>query len=456
MPSGRRSRPGAILTAVERTSAEHPVTATPPLATGVAWDADAPGHHRFSVDRYTSQAVAERELERLWPRVWQIACSVDHVAEPGDWFEHRCGPLSVLIVRGDDGELRAFQNVCRHRGNLLCTGAGAGLGEIRCGFHNWSWTLAGELREVPSRRGFGALRNEDLPLIPARVGTWGPLVFVNLDADAAPLQDWLEGVPADLAWADLDEFRCGVTTTTPVSCNWKVTAEGFSETYHVQGLHPEMIVSFDDVHAAQHLWDRHAVSYQLYGVASPRLGAVPEADVWDSFCRTQGRRLGLAPDDTVPMPADPARPGATAFDLLVAAIRAHAARRGVDLSRFDDDQIMRLRQYNLFPNATVLVSADSFNVLVAKPSAVVDRAELFTLHFDRRPAGPSRAKRPTDVVNGLDAERLGLVFNQDVRAMARMQRGLSQPGFTHTIVSSEERRIVNTHRVLATYLDQPD
>ncbi|MDH4074438.1 MAG: hypothetical protein OEY41_10130 [Acidimicrobiia bacterium] len=178
---------------------------------------------------------------------------------------------------------------------------------------------------------------------------------------------------------------------------------------------------------------------------------MPEADVWDSFCRTQGRRLGLAPDDTMPRPAH--QPGTTAFELLVAAIRVESDRRGVDLGRFDDDQIMRLRQYNLFPNATVLVSADSFNVLVAKPSVTVNRAELLTLRFDRRPPGAPRAKRPTDVVNGLDAERLGLVFNQDVRAMARMQRGLSQPGFTHTIVSSEERRIVNTHRVLATYLD---
>lgn len=437
---------------MERTTAEHPVTATAPLATGLAWPPEATGFHRFSVDRYTSQARADAELERLWPRVWQIACSVDHVRAPGDWYELRCGPLSVLIVRGDDGELRAFQNVCRHRGNLLCRGSGAGLAEIRCGFHAWAWTLAGELREVPSRRAFGALRNEDLPLIPASVGTWGPLVFVNLDPEAEPLEAWLEGVPADTAWVGLDEFRCGVTTTTPVSSNWKVTAEGFSETYHLQGLHPEMIRSVDDVHAAQHLWDRHAVSYQLYGVPSPRLGPVPEAEVWHSFCLTQGRRLGLPVDEAVPMPSD--RPGATAFELLAGAIRAHAAGRGIDLTRFDDDQIMRLRQYNLFPNATVLVTADSLNVLVARPSAVADRAELFTLHFERMPAGAGPGgRRPVDITNPLDAERLGLVFNQDVRAMARVQAGMSQPGFTHTIVSSEERRIVNTHRVLATYLE---
>ena len=73
-------------------------------------------------ERYYSAAFAQLEVERMWPKVWQVACTVDHVAEPGDYFEYRCGPYSVLIVRGEDGTLRAFQNVCRHRGNSLCGG----------------------------------------------------------------------------------------------------------------------------------------------------------------------------------------------------------------------------------------------------------------------------------------------------------------------------------------------
>jgi phenylpropionate dioxygenase-like ring-hydroxylating dioxygenase large terminal subunit len=103
-------------------------------------------------ERYTSPEFAQREHEHLWPRVWQFACSIDHVAQPGDFHEYRAGYQSVLIVRGDDGELRAFQNVCRHRGSELCAGTGAGLTELRCPFHRWTWSLAGELREIPSRR----------------------------------------------------------------------------------------------------------------------------------------------------------------------------------------------------------------------------------------------------------------------------------------------------------------
>ncbi len=194
------------------------------------------------------------------------------MAEPGDYFEYRAGPYSVLIVRGDDGELRAFQNVCRHRGNSICQGSGEGLTQIRCPWHRWTWDLRGQLREVPSRKWFGGLVNDDFPLFPVSVGAWARIVFVNLDPDAPPLLEYLEGIPDDTAWADLDEFRCAAVTHTMVDCNWKVIADGFGETYHVQGIHPEMLGSMDDINTKQRLWDHHGVSYQQYGVPSPRLG----------------------------------------------------------------------------------------------------------------------------------------------------------------------------------------
>ncbi|HYJ54688.1 MAG TPA: Rieske 2Fe-2S domain-containing protein, partial [Mycobacterium sp.] len=96
-------------------------------------------------ERYYSAEFARLETQRMWPKVWQVACTVDHVAEPGDYFEFRSGGYSVFIVRGDDGTLRAFQNVCRHRRNSLCAGSGSDLRELRCGYlvdANWK-TIAG-------------------------------------------------------------------------------------------------------------------------------------------------------------------------------------------------------------------------------------------------------------------------------------------------------------------------
>lgn len=400
---------------------------------------------RIPAARYTDPAFAELEHQRLWPCIWQIACTVDHVAHPGDVYELRSGWLSVLVVRGDDGVLRAFQNVCRHRGNSLCEGMSAGRTELRCPFHRWTWSLDGALREVPARRGFGVLHDDELGLVPVALGEWGGLVFVNLDTSAEPLDEYLEGVPADAAWGRLDDFRCVATTTTPVAANWKVVADGFSETYHVQGLHREMLASIDDVHAHQHLWGRHGVSYQRYGVPSPRLGrSVSDEAIWESFTTTQSGRLGPAYAMGTPMPE--LRDGQSVRELMADILREQQKAYGADMSTFDTEQVMNLTQYNLFPNATVLLWGEMINVLLSRPGPSPDEAELVTYLLLRHHADAPRSQ-PAEIEVLPDGD-LGWILNQDTSVLTSMQRGLHQPGFTHLVLSSEECRIANMHRNL--------
>lgn len=401
-----------------------------------------------SVDRYISPEWATREAEQLWPRVWQVACSVDHVAEPGDFYEYRAGWLSVLIVRGSDGELRAFQNVCRHRGNSICQGTGSGLSELRCPYHRWAWTMEGRLREVPSRKGFGRLDNDALGLFPVRVDTWGRIVFVNLDLQAVPLAEWLEGVPADVAWSPLDDYRCQALTVSAMPANWKVVVEGFSETYHVQGIHREMLGHIDDVNARQKLWLRHGASYQNYGVPSPRLGRqVEDKVVWDSWMVCMGERLGLS--DGAPMPEVPE--GKTVQDLIADGIVAHNAAKGVDISMYDPVRLTAMSQYNLFPNTTVLVMPDMISALSARPGLTPDDCQFVMMTLWRAAPGsprtvPFTAEIPPDT-------NLGLVMNQDVGIMKTAQRGLHQPGLKHLTLSAEECRVINFHRNLEEWLD---
>jgi phenylpropionate dioxygenase-like ring-hydroxylating dioxygenase large terminal subunit len=414
---------------------------------------DAPVH--IPKERYTSAAFAAAETERLWPHVWVIACSSDHVAAPGDYFEFRCGRLSVVIVRNGDGVLRAFQNVCRHRGNALCDGTGSGLDELRCRYHRWTWDLDGRLREVPSRKAFGALRNDDFPLFPVQVAEWGRLVFVNLDEEAMSLDEYLEGIPDDAAWAKLDEFRCAAMTTTPVACNWKVVNEGFSETYHVQGLHREMLPSIDDIHSPQRLWERHGASYQPYGIASPRLGGnADDRAVWESFVVTQGGRMGpdCAENRTEMPEPPPLGDGETMQEAIARRIRDHQSSMGVDLSGFSTRELTHLWQYNLFPNATVLINADLYAVLTARPGPTHEQAELVILYFTRAPRPHAPRSNPVNVTLAPENGNHGYVFDQDVSILAGMQRGLAQPGLDSIVVSAEECRIVNMHRNLERYL----
>ena len=406
---------------------------------------------RVPAQRYYSPAFAQLEAERMWPKVWQVACTVDHVAEPGDYFEYRCGPYSVLIVRDDDGTLRAFQNVCRHRGNSLCAGSGAGLHELRCGYHGWTWDLRGVLRRVPNRKGFGALQMSEFPLVAARVDVWERLVFVNLDVNAAPLADFLEAVPLDIAWLGLGDFRCYGTMTIEVEANWKTIADGFSETYHVQTLHPELHRCMDDVYAPQVIWGHAGKSEQLYGVPSPHLKQIPtDAEVWDAYVCTQGALMGVA--EGTPFPGG--QPGQSVMDVIAERTKAFAASRGVDLSWASTDQMMRLHQYNIFPNMTLLANADHLTVMTSHPGPDPDHGEFVMLLWTRMPPGAPRCK-PVDVRMTANEAEPGLVMTQDINVLAGLQRGLHQPGFTHLTLSNEERRVINLHRNLERYLDLP-
>jgi phenylpropionate dioxygenase-like ring-hydroxylating dioxygenase large terminal subunit len=413
-------------------------------------DATASSPTMVPASRYTDPAFAAREVERLWPRVWQIACTVDQVAEPGDYVEYRVGPYSAIVLRDDAGLLRAFQNSCRHRGTALCDGSGSGLSELECPYHRWTWDLTGQLRHVPSRKGFGVLRFADYPLQQVQVEQWGPLVWVNFDAGASGLAEWLGPMIEDTAWADLAEFRSDYVVTTRVAANWKVIADGFSETYHLQGLHPEMLASVDDVHAPQVIWGASSRSVQRYGVPSPRFrDGRTDQQVWESFVVTQGERMGVK--EVGPVPAIPA--GGTVQTLIADRIRTHHAQRGVDLSRFGVEQITALGQYNVFPNATVLLSADLLSVMTARPGPGTEEGD-FTLSTFRRAAPGAPRSRPLEV--SLSAQEAqagsGLIVGQDLSVLERVQRGLRQPGFTHLALSQEERRIINTHRLLEDYL----
>jgi choline monooxygenase len=423
------------------------VAANAPIGATIASVSRVAEPVRIPAARYTSPEWAAREHDLLWPRVWQVACTIDHVAQPGDFFEYRVGWLSILIVRGDDGALRAFQNVCRHRGNTLCEGTGSGLTELRCGYHRWTWDLEGRLREVPSRKGFGALRNDDFPLLAARVGTWGPLVFVNADPEAEPLDDFLEGVPDDSAWLGLDDFECTYNIAVELPCNWKATIDGFSETYHVQGIHREMLRMTDDVNSPQRLWDRHGKLEQPYGVASPRLrDHVSPQEVWDAFVQVMGTRIGIALDAD-PGKVPPIPDGGSVRDVLAERVRTTAAASGVDLSGLSVAELLNMQQYNLFPNVTIIAFPDLLQVAKSRPGATPDDCVFDMFAFERRPPGTARA-RPVDLVLAPGEVPFGLVIDQDIATLQRVQRGLHQPGFTHLTLSGEECRIVNLHRNL--------
>jgi hypothetical protein len=203
----------------------------------------------------------------------------------------------------------------------------------------------------------------------------------------------------------------------------------------------------DDVNSPQHLWDRHGKLEQPYGIASPRLrnGATPQ-ETWDAFVQVMGTRIGLALDaDPGPVPSPP--DGASVREVLAERVRATAAGQGVDLSGLGVDALLNMQQYNLFPNTTIIAFPDLLQVAKSRPGETPDDCVFDMFAFERSAPGTART-RPTDLELQPGEVPFGLVIDQDVATLQRVQRGLHQPGFTHLTLSGEEARIVNLHRNL--------
>src|SRR5262249_12467257 len=146
---------------------------------------------------YLSPEFFEAELRHAFPRSWVFVANERELAEPGDFVTAEVGTVPLLVVRGEDGVIRALSNVCTHQACLLKNEDGGNTGRsIRCPFHGWAFSLDGQLRNVPRPDGFlGTVDRAQLALREVRLDAWKGLLFVNLSGDAAPLEEWLDAIP---------------------------------------------------------------------------------------------------------------------------------------------------------------------------------------------------------------------------------------------------------------------
>jgi choline monooxygenase len=190
-------------------------------------------------DWYADPAIGRLEQERIFARAWQYAGRLELASKPGDYFTSFAGNIPVAVVRDASGELRAFVNVCRHRGHLVMDGAG-NRKTLQCPYHAWTYELDGSLRTAPRSEREPGFDAASYSLLPVRVETWGPLVFVNPDADAGPLADALGKLPARVAESglDLDRLRFRSRNDWEIAANWKIAIENYLECYHCPVAHP--------------------------------------------------------------------------------------------------------------------------------------------------------------------------------------------------------------------------
>jgi Rieske 2Fe-2S family protein len=196
---------------------------------------------------YLDPQTLALEQQRIFERTWQLAGHVSQLPRPGSYLTAQAGTQPVLVVRDDDGEIRAYRNVCRHRGSRLLSGSGQCRAAIRCRYHGWTYRLDGQLIGVPEGRAFAPpIDKSAFGLLPARAEVMCGLVFVNLDADATALAELVGDLPSRLARYSLPTLeRFAEFSGAGQPANWKVVAENYLEGYHIPIAHPDLMRLLD-------------------------------------------------------------------------------------------------------------------------------------------------------------------------------------------------------------------
>ena len=233
---------------------------------GKIWHDDYPalGTEPVPIEPCISSAYFEQERKKVFGEFWLNVGRVDDIPNPGDYYvkDLPVCRTSVLVVRGKDGQVRAFHNICSHRGNKVVWDQGGSCQAFSCKFHGWTYTLEGTLRFVPDEANFFDLDKNTLGLTPLTTDTWEGFIFIHLSPQPKQtLQEHLDALGQGLVGYPFEKLRTCYSWTTEINANWKVIKDAFHEAYHVPFLHkrslPDSFTSRDNPFA-------HAFAFALY------------------------------------------------------------------------------------------------------------------------------------------------------------------------------------------------
>lgn len=476
-----------------------------------------PGPTRVPVERYFSKEFHDLEVEKLWKRVWQMACHEDDIPDVGDYHVYDIAELSFLVVRSGPEEFRAFHNACLHRGRLLREKHGKWARELRCPFHGWSWNLDGSLREVPCKWDFPSVDEAEYRLPEAQVARWGGFLFINPDPNAEPFESFVGDLADHFTLLPYERRYKEVHVAKILRCNWKVAQEAFSEAYHVIATHPTILGGIGDANSKYDVFGNYSRAISPNGTPSPHLAGVPVGEplegarfytklrhplsgavyerVEERVVRVTARdgRSGLFRDDGSRIEGDlgqvdpnmcdwiggrqlegaEAMPLPAAGDGSAGKVRAAIASPsrealrevlGDEVDQISDAELIDSIYLTLFPN---FHPWGSFSRIVYRfrphggnPNECIHECMYFApvpKGEERPPAAPIHWLGPDD--DWVDAPELGLlakVFNQDVYNLPRVQRGLKTMRQPEVIFGDYgESKLRHFHALLEQWVQKP-
>lgn len=439
--------------------------------------------HGIRVGRYIDPAFQQLEYDRLWSRVWQVATRIDEIPEVNDFATYEIGDQSALLVRVDESTVKAYHNVCPHRGTSLADGAGTFEGgRIICPFHGWRWDVNGNNQYVLERQEFrdGKLCDSDVALKEIKAVVFAGFVFINFDRDAQPFDEFIAPVRSFLEDLAIGEMRHYWWKAIPIPANWKVAQEAFFETYHVPATHPQLekpaaaMIYGSDAPTDFPFSHRH-VAYDAFphghgrfyaGEKTPMAGNVqPQGG---DLVEAMAARLQLLVDgmdaqvlqgdvDTLlTLRGKPVPEGSSLGAEYIKALYARAAAEQRPMPKPTPETLgMWGGEVFIFPNVMILPHAGNAMIYRVRPAGRdPDRCvfEIFSTRSYPAAVKPPRATMQ-QVTDLHDPEQVRLIPRQDLGNIPRMQKGLHSRAMRQTwLASHHEKMILNMHQEMDRYL----
>lgn len=425
---------------------------------------------------YISADFMALEYQRLWPKVWQLACREQEIPKVGDYVTYDIGEQSFIVVRQAPDRIRAFFNVCMHRGRRLTSGCGNVL-RFHCTYHGWQWGLDGSVIRVLDRsdwNGCSSMQDSDLRMREVKVETWAGFVFLTMDSNPEPLAAFLDPVPAALDPYEYEKMRFRFYASFRLPCNWKVGLEAFDEGYHVAATHPQLLPFQGEDWTKSHAKGRHAMfcypgrdngqPQVPFGAPSPRLGKPVPKDLrpgivghYDELTRTLPVLYSLRDGEAVRRLLTEVSPDTPPLDVLLKALefqRDAANACGAGWPNLTSEQMARAGvDWHIFPNMITLPYPDGAIVYRSRPDGANPDSCIYDVWGLQRYAAGAEPAIDRQMFYGQndwrEVGKVSLILEQDFFNMEEVQRGMKSYGFPGNRTNPEQEVAVsNMHRVL--------
>ena len=263
---------------------------------------------------YTSAEFFDLEQRELFPKTWVSVCFAEDIAAPGDAIPVAAAGVPIVVLRAENGDIRAFHNVCRHRATIVLRQPAQALTHLQCPYHAWTYGLDGSLKATPYFDGTpdaanAPLDRDRLGLVPVRCGVWNHVVFVNLDGQAPPLKEVVAPAAAEFAPLDTDDLRQGYRLSWEFEANWKLVFDNW-EVYHHVWVH-------------EGVFDRMTDEVDI-ATGRPYTDSIAEGDVMILHIREDSPRHAI-PRAPAELPPIRRHPGARPFVAAAVAVLANTS-----------------------------------------------------------------------------------------------------------------------------------